>query len=185
MSVRGLVLASVLATGCGTVQATVRPTVEVAFQSSTHLWDDGTSIAGTDCFQRTQWFLDSAPDLPGGIELRSGLARLVVGHGEADETRLIGRLGGTTEVDLRFGADHLVGRIGWRQYDLKREGAWLVGTYQSRGWQKVSLRILGAEKLAALPLAEQGVLLPGLLGCAPTTHLRGTSIDWSDLRRLR
>ena len=186
---RRIAVVALFAVGCGGLNSNGKSKVEVSFQSSTHLWDDGTVIAGNVCFHRTQYEIGTVPNATGALDLRSNGSRFVVAAVSPTERRIVGatteRGGGNESVDLRFGPDHLVGHIAWHQFKLQANGDHLEGLYQLNALPPVPVKFFGMETYWPLPIAEQGVLLPNLLMCTNNSPTHGFEIDFRDLKRDR
>jgi hypothetical protein len=184
---------------CATTNS-AKPKLEVLYQSSTSLADTGAAIDGKLCFESTHWDVTNKGD---AVDVRDYERHYLIGPSAPSEHRLVGsrrfvaerpeaaeRLSairsqphkGQETIDLRFGPDHLSGRIGWHQFVAGATGDHLEGTYQQNGMTAVVVRIFGMDALWALPLAEQAVLLPSLLFCANTSPTHDFDIDLRDLK---
>ncbi len=209
--------------GCAGTGAAVKPTqVEVIYQASTDISDNGTQINGKLCFDDTHFDVAPLSNHGGAIDLLGYNRHFVIGRVSPTENRIVGAiagrggagmgpnsppgsapLGGQQEnerallgsssgpagteeheaVDLRFGADHLVGRVGWHQFSVHAVGDHLEGQYQWKAMNAVQLKFYGIDKLWALPLAEQGVLLPSLLHCLDKVATHDFAMSLNDLQR--
>jgi hypothetical protein len=175
---------TLLVTGCATSTA-AKPKLEVHYQSSTSLADSGSNIDGKLCFNATHWDVSAPTNANDTVDLRADGRHYVIGPSSPTEHRLVGDhrgRGGSDTIDLRFGLDHLAGRVGWREFDTQRNGDHLEGTYKKRDMSPVKVRIFGLDALWALPLAEQAVLLPSLLFCANNSPTHDFDIDLRDLQ---
>jgi hypothetical protein len=185
---RILLAALMLASGCAATSGN-KALVEVSFQSSTHLWDDGQSIDGNICFHPTHYELEKVGPDKSGVDLRTPKRHLVAAPTGPAETRVVGGIAdmhnAEESVDLRFGPDHLVGRIGWYQYDLTASGDHLEGTYRERAKEAVHVKLYGADRVWSLPVAEQGVLLTNLLFCTNLSSTHDFEVDLRDIKRER
>ncbi len=194
-----------------------KPQVEVTFQASTDISDDGAQINGKLCFRDTHWDLTPVPNGAGTVDLLGVNRHFIVGRMSANENRVVGAISERVPptwttvgvaadqlpfrpgeqkgaqgigaevneaVELRFGPDHLVGRIGWHQFSVRAVGDHLEGQYQFRAMNPVGLKLYGMDKLWELPIAEQGVLLPSLLKCLDKVATRDFVMGLGDLRRV-
>lgn len=188
-----------LVSACATTNS-AKPKLEVHYQSSTNLADTGTAIDGNICFKAWHWDVTNAADT---VDVRADGRHYLIGPSGPSEHRLIGsrrfvagrseageRLaavrrqsgGGQETIDLRFGPDHLSGRVGWHQFDTQANGDHLEGTYKKNDMPPVKVRIFGMDALWALPLAEQAVLLPSLLFCANNSPTHDFDVDLRDVK---
>jgi hypothetical protein len=174
---------ALLVTAC----ATAKPKLEVHYQSSTSLADTGSAIDGNLCFKAMHWDVMVPPNATDTVDLRAFNRHYVIGPSAATEHRLVGNHhspAGSETIDLRFGPDHLVGRVGWQQFDTRLNGDHLEGTYKKQDMPAVQVRIFGIDALWTLPLAEQAVLLPSLLFCANNSPTHDFDVDLRDLKHI-
>ncbi len=171
-----------LLSACATTGPAVakQSTTQVTYQASTHLWDQGPTVDGKLCFDdHSHWDVSTLPHDGGALDLRGRSQELVVRLLNPSEHDVADRAG---TMDLRFGPDHLDGRIGWEQFSLRTVGDRLEGTYRLNAMNPVPLTIYGMDQLWKLPLADQGIVLPNLLRCADKSATHGFAIDLRDLK---
>lgn len=95
---------------------------------------------------------------PSTIEIRDvGGERLITGN--------LGTGAGESVVDLRLRNDALVGRVGFREFNLKQEGDALVGVLRI-GTNLASRTVInGRTEMWSMPAAPQAAILANLLTC--------------------
>lgn len=72
---------------------------------------------------------------------------------------------GSSVIDLRLRSDGLVGRVGYREFNLKQEGDSLVGMLTQGTNLKARAEIKGRTEMWSMPAATQAVILANLLTC--------------------
>jgi hypothetical protein len=78
----------------------------------------------------------------------------------------IGTSAGDAAVELRLTRERLVGRVGFRRFDLRARGDDFVGTMQiGDAIERSDVLVQDGKKLHALSMGEQVALLPTLLTC--------------------
>ncbi len=212
-----------LTLGCAGANAVKKPAVEVTYQASTDITDDGAQINGKLCFGETHFDRSEVPNSNGAIDLLGWNRHFVIGQLSATENRVVGAIAGrgghgtgarpssgaqpgaagsqedrrnqlgstggprgseeNEAVDLRYSLDHLIGRVGWHQFAVKTVGDHMEGQYQFNAMNPVNIKLWGMDKLWALPLAEQGVLLPSLLHCLQKIPTHDFEMTLADLVR--
>ncbi len=209
-------LAPLMLGACAHAPAGGAPPVEVVFQGSTDLIDNGSQINGKLCFDAAHFDRTALANPRGAIDLVGWNRHYVIvpvsptenlikgsiasrqdrhshitfgpGSEEARRNALDAQGGGDgsedhESVDLRYGADHLIGRVGWHQFMVKAVGDHMEGRYQYNAIAPVYFKLRGMDKMLALPLAEQGVLLPSLLHCLEKFPTHDFELTLADLIR--
>ena len=103
-------------------------------------------------------------DVPVNFEARdrNGMREVV---GDVGEPNISGRLGPRI-IDFKYNHEALVGQIGWKHFNLRRDGDRWIGTVTEIG-ETSPFVVDGVDELWSMPAPAQVTLLPFMMTCAP------------------